>query len=86
VQLHANPVGPLPSAIYWRRRLVLGGILLVALVLLATCVAKGGSDGDSDASKPKGTGQHGETPAPDVPKIQDGSAEHPFYPVPGPPP
>lgn len=45
-------VGPLPSAVYWRRRvLVLGALLLIVVALYASC----GSDSGADPKKSSGT-------------------------------
>ncbi|MFN2625521.1 MAG: hypothetical protein ABR520_05495 [Mycobacteriales bacterium] len=41
-----HPRGPLPASIYWRRRAVLLGVLLVAVLLLRSCVG-GGGDGSA---------------------------------------
>jgi hypothetical protein len=52
-------VGPLPPAVYWRRRVVvLGGLLLVAVLLIYSC----GSSGKSDASSNSANGTS--TPGP----------------------
>jgi hypothetical protein len=41
-----NPVGPQPSRVYWRRRLVLGlGLLAVIVVVILIIVRPGASDG-----------------------------------------
>ncbi|MFG2587418.1 hypothetical protein [Streptomyces sp. NPDC048438] len=57
-----NPVGPLPSSIYWRRRTV--AVLVIALLaaLIAWAVTSGGgSGGGQDDGKPGGSG-----PAPSI--------------------
>ncbi|WP_206738678.1 hypothetical protein [Streptomyces sp. M3] len=57
-----NPVGPLPSSIYWRRRAV--AVLVIALLaaLVAWAVtSRGGSGGGQDDGKPGGSG-----PAPSI--------------------
>ncbi|MFJ8754343.1 hypothetical protein ACIREO_34205 [Streptomyces sp. NPDC102441] len=57
-----NPVGPLPSSIYWRRRTV--AVLVIALLaaLVAWAVTSGGgSGGGQDDGKPGGSG-----PAPSI--------------------
>jgi hypothetical protein len=41
-----NPVGPLPSSIYWRRRLVVLVVLAVALILVVWLLLSGGGSGD----------------------------------------
>jgi hypothetical protein len=52
-----QPVGPLPPQVYWRRRLVLvGGVMVVLLLALAMCSGGGASPGRSTAgSAPGGT-------------------------------
>jgi len=58
-------VGPLPPAVYWRRRaVVLGGLLLALLLTFQACnVSRAGSDGDADrAAAPTQTPSP--TPAP----------------------
>ncbi|MFJ4843571.1 hypothetical protein [Streptomyces sp. NPDC088746] len=56
-----NPVGPLPSSIYWRRRTV--AVLVIALLaaLIAWAVTSGGGGGGQDDGKPGGSG-----PAPSI--------------------
>ncbi|MEU8707350.1 hypothetical protein [Streptomyces sp. NPDC048565] len=56
-----NPVGPLPSSIYWRRRAV--AVLVIALLaaLVLWAVTSGGSDGGQDDGKSGGSG-----PAPSI--------------------
>ncbi|MER5556596.1 hypothetical protein ABT001_33935 [Streptomyces sp. NPDC002793] len=58
-----NPVGPLPSSIYWRRRTVavLVIVLLAALVAWAVITTSGGSGGGQDDGKSGGSG-----PAPSI--------------------
>ncbi|MGW2522188.1 hypothetical protein ACWC09_35305 [Streptomyces sp. NPDC001617] len=53
-----NPVGPLPSSIYWRRRAVLLSVLALLALLIAWIVASGGGGGKKD------DGANGKTPAP----------------------
>ncbi|MFD8518838.1 hypothetical protein ACFV2D_02315 [Streptomyces capillispiralis] len=56
-----NPVGPLPSTIYWRRRAVLLSVLaLLALLITWVVVAGGGGGGD------RGNGANGKNPAPSI--------------------
>lgn len=44
-------VGPLPAAIYWRRRAVLLGALLIAVLMIAyACSSAGGSDSTTQVS------------------------------------
>lgn len=40
-----NPVGPLPSSIYWRRRGILGAVLLLVVLLVVWLLSLGGSGG-----------------------------------------
>ncbi|WP_199825513.1 hypothetical protein [Streptomyces sp. TP-A0875] len=40
-----NPVGPLPSSIYWRRRAVLLSVLVLLALLITWAVVAGGGDG-----------------------------------------
>jgi hypothetical protein len=47
-------VGPLPPAVYWRRRAAVGAALIAILLGFATCQA-GGSDATSTASRSKAT-------------------------------
>ncbi|MFF3346196.1 hypothetical protein [Streptomyces sp. NPDC002779] len=53
-----NPVGPLPSSIYWRRRAVLLSVLALLALLIAWVLASGGG-GDNGAD-----GGNGKNPAP----------------------
>ncbi|MGW4024008.1 hypothetical protein [Streptomyces sp. NPDC005009] len=56
-----NPVGPLPSTIYWRRRAVLLSVLaLLALLITWVVVSGGGGGGDRD------NGANGKNPAPSI--------------------
>jgi len=46
-------VGPLPPAVYWRRRaVVLGALLAVVLVVTYSCSSEAGSKGDPKAKQP----------------------------------
>ncbi|MGV9452272.1 hypothetical protein [Streptomyces sp. NPDC003635] len=54
-----NPVGPLPSSIYWRRRAVLLSVLALLALLIAWIVASGGG-GDKNGAN----GSNGKNPAP----------------------
>ncbi|MET9257996.1 hypothetical protein [Streptomyces sp. NPDC003717] len=52
-----NPVGPLPSSIYWRRRAVLLSLLALLVLLVTLIVVSGGGDGkggggDADGKNP----------------------------------
>ncbi|MFE2292102.1 hypothetical protein [Streptomyces sp. NPDC059452] len=50
-----NPVGPLPSSIYWRRRAVAGLLVALLAVLIAWAVTSAGSDGTKNDGKPGGS-------------------------------
>jgi hypothetical protein len=50
-----NPVGPLPSSIYWRRRAVVLCLLALAVVLVVWAVASGGGGGGKGSSAPTGS-------------------------------
>ncbi|MFD3822351.1 hypothetical protein [Streptomyces sp. NPDC058625] len=54
-----NPVGPLPSSIYWRRRAVLLSLLGVLALLVTWVVVSGGGDGGGHDN-----GANGKNPAP----------------------
>ncbi|MFG2194773.1 hypothetical protein [Streptomyces sp. NPDC048639] len=54
-----NPVGPLPSSIYWRRRAVVLSVIALLAVLIAWAVTNGGTGGDDG----KGNGAGGTGPA-----------------------
>ena len=59
VPIMRTTVGPLPPAVYWRRRaVVLGAVLLVALLWFVSC---GGEDDDGGN---RGTGASSQAPAP----------------------
>jgi hypothetical protein len=63
-----NPVGPLPSTIYWRRRAVLLSVLaLLALLITWVVVSGDGGGGDRD------TGANGKNPAPSITPGPSGS-------------
>ncbi|MEU0585571.1 hypothetical protein [Streptomyces sp. NPDC006132] len=56
-----NPVGPLPSSIYWRRRVVLVSVVALLALLITWIVTMGGGGGkDSD------NGANGKNPAPSI--------------------
>lgn len=61
-----NPIGPLPSSIYWRRRAVAAALVVLIALLIAWAVTSGGGSGDHhDDSKPPGSGPAGSiTPGP----------------------
>lgn len=50
-----NPVGPLPSSIYWRRRVVVLCLLAVAAVLVVWGVNSSGSGGGKGSGAPAGS-------------------------------
>ena len=63
-----NPVGPLPSSIYWRRRAVVACLLALLVALVAwmlTSGGGGGSGGGSHRSGAQGPGK-GHTPLPSI--------------------
>ncbi|WP_406396292.1 hypothetical protein [Streptomyces sp. NBC_00887] len=47
-----NPVGPLPSSIYWRRRAVAAMVIALLAALVAWAVTSGGGGGTKDDAKP----------------------------------
>ncbi|GAA3373933.1 hypothetical protein GCM10020367_35850 [Streptomyces sannanensis] len=49
-----NPVGPLPSSIYWRRRAVALSFFALLALLTAWAVGSGGGGGDKDDAKGSG--------------------------------
>lgn len=51
-----NPVGPLPSSIYWRRRAVVLCLLAVVLAVVAWVLVPGGGSGGTNGHR---TGAHG---------------------------
>ncbi|WP_369198776.1 hypothetical protein [Streptomyces djakartensis] len=63
-----NPVGPLPSSIYWRRRVVLVSVVAVLALLIAWIVSMGGGGGDGDDN-----GADGKNPAPSITPGPSGS-------------
>ncbi|WP_432097375.1 hypothetical protein [Streptomyces sp. bgisy100] len=54
-----NPVGPLPSSIYWRRRAVAACVVALLALLVLWAVRSGGSGGQDD----RGQGRDGGGPA-----------------------
>ncbi|WP_455359898.1 hypothetical protein [Streptomyces sp. SYSU K21746] len=56
-----NPIGPLPSSIYWRRRAVAMSLLALLALLIVWAVGSGGGNGDNDGGTPDGKG-----PAPSI--------------------
>ncbi|CAL9534720.1 hypothetical protein SUDANB15_04093 [Streptomyces sp. enrichment culture] len=63
-----NPVGPLPSSIYWRRRVVLLAVLALLALLVTWVVTAGGGGGDGG-----GDGANGKNPAPSITPGPSGS-------------
>ncbi|MFF3968120.1 hypothetical protein ACFYZI_42040 [Streptomyces griseorubiginosus] len=55
-----NPVGPLPSSIYWRRRAVMLSVLAVLALLIAWIVSFDGGGGDKNGAD----GSNGKNPTP----------------------
>lgn len=51
-----NPIGPLPSTIYWRRRAVAAALVVLLALLIAWAVTSGGGKGNHDDSKAPGSG------------------------------
>lgn len=59
-----NPIGPLPSSIYWRRRAVALCIVVVLILLVLWAVnALGGGDGDGDDPDNQGKSRPTDVPA-----------------------
>ncbi|MCT7354059.1 hypothetical protein N4P33_18120 [Streptomyces sp. 15-116A] len=56
-----NPVGPLPSSIYWRRRAVLLSVLALLALLITWIVSSGGGGGGD-----RDNGANGKNPAPSI--------------------
>lgn len=71
-----NPVGPLPSTIYWRRRAVLLSVVALLALLTVWVVGPGGGGGDNDSG-----GSNGKNPAPSITPGPSGSgpaiSQHP---------
>ncbi|MCA6092353.1 hypothetical protein LE181_09285 [Streptomyces sp. SCA3-4] len=55
-----NPIGPLPSSIYWRRRAVAIGLLGLLVLLAVWLLTMGGGDG-SEGSQSEGSNSPAET-------------------------
>ncbi|MCP3822340.1 hypothetical protein NLX86_30925 [Streptomyces sp. A3M-1-3] len=56
-----NPIGPLPSSIYWRRRAVAMSLVALLGLLIVWVVSSGGGNGDKDGDQSDGKG-----PAPSI--------------------
>ncbi|MGW1810618.1 hypothetical protein [Streptomyces sp. NPDC002078] len=60
-----NPVGPLPSSIYWRRRVVLLSVIALLALLITWIVTAGGGGGKKNAGESNGKNPaHTITPGP----------------------
>ncbi|WP_406382264.1 hypothetical protein [Streptomyces sp. NBC_01618] len=60
-----NPIGPLPSTIYWRRRAVAATLVALLVALIVWAVTSGGGKKTTDDSRPGGSGPvHEITPGP----------------------
>ncbi|MEU3388305.1 MULTISPECIES: hypothetical protein [Streptomyces] len=57
-----NPIGPLPSSIYWRRRVVLLSVVAVLALLVTWLVVSVGGGGKGDGA----SGSGGHSPAPSI--------------------
>ncbi|GAA5212233.1 hypothetical protein [Streptomyces thinghirensis] len=64
-----NPVGPLPSSIYWRRRAVLLSLFALLALLITWIVVAGGGGGGKDRED----GADGKNPAPSITPGPSGS-------------
>ncbi|MFF1639290.1 hypothetical protein ACFVXA_16985 [Streptomyces sp. NPDC058246] len=71
-----NPVGPLPSTIYWRRRAVLLSAVALLALLIVWVVGSGGGGGKNNSD-----GSNGKNPAPTITPGPSGSgpaiSQHP---------
>ncbi|WP_326651704.1 MULTISPECIES: hypothetical protein [unclassified Streptomyces] len=56
-----NPIGPLPSSIYWRRRAVAASLIALLALLIAWALSSGGGKGGKADD-----GANGSTPAPSI--------------------
>ncbi|WP_433340992.1 hypothetical protein [Streptomyces sp. CA-253872] len=67
-----NPVGPLPSSIYWRRRAILGAVLVLVALLVVWLVnlTGGGGGGKKDGAQGSGSSSG---PAPSITPGPSGS-------------
>ncbi|WP_231158164.1 hypothetical protein [Streptomyces sp. CNZ748] len=63
-----NPVGPLPSSIYWRRRAVMLSVLAVLALLITWVVVSGGGSGSN-----RDNGANGKNPVPSITPGPSGS-------------
>lgn len=71
-----NPIGPLPSSIYWRRRVLLLSVLVLLALLVTWIVSRDGGGGGNHAG-----GSNGKNPAPTITPGPSGSgpaiSQHP---------
>ncbi|MGW7385351.1 hypothetical protein [Streptomyces sp. NPDC054794] len=71
-----NPVGPLPSSIYWRRRVIMLSAVAVSALLIAWIATAGGGGGKKNAD-----GSNGKNPLPSITPGSSGSgpaySQHP---------
>ncbi|MFT2017913.1 hypothetical protein ACMA1D_19035 [Streptomyces sp. 796.1] len=56
-----NPIGPLPSTIYWRRRAVALSLIALLVVLVIWAMSLGGDDGGGGKDDAKGNSGHEST-------------------------
>ncbi|MFD9225693.1 hypothetical protein ACFWDI_38105 [Streptomyces sp. NPDC060064] len=56
-----NPIGPLPSSIYWRRRAVAASLIALLALLIAWALSSGGGKGNEHDDSANGS-----TPAPSI--------------------
>ncbi|MFF3326550.1 hypothetical protein [Streptomyces sp. NPDC002889] len=57
-----NPIGPLPSSIYWRRRAVAASLIALLAALITWAVSSGGGSGSTNGK----SGDRGPKPAPTI--------------------
>ncbi|NEM92009.1 hypothetical protein [Galbitalea soli] len=58
-----NPVGPQPSSVYWRRRLLVGAGVLAVILVIVLIVARPGSGKPSPTATTPAASQPSDTPA-----------------------
>ena len=61
-----NPVGPQPSRVYWRRRLLVGLVLLAIIVIVILIVTKPGANPDTTSQPNTTSSSPSGTPTPDA--------------------
>ncbi|MEV7993649.1 hypothetical protein AB0O67_17525 [Streptomyces sp. NPDC086077] len=64
-----NPVGPLPSSIYWRRRVIMLSVVALLALLVTWVVTSGGGGGSGNGAG----GSDGKNPAPSITPGPSGS-------------